>query len=117
MSWPDYHPEFDGGTQSGRMLEPVLHDRNRCGEWASRIRPAPILSAPITLQESTVDWQAGLLPRAHSTWPLVADRMQQGLVACGQALIAALLEGCLDRGIEIRLGTRARRLEREGRER
>ena len=114
MSWPDYHPEFDGGTQSGRMLEPVLHDRNRCGEWATRIRPAPILSVPITLEESTVEWRPAYFPE-RLDMAAVTDRMQRGLVACGQALIAALLEGCLDRGIEIRLGTRARHLERDGR--
>jgi 3-oxosteroid 1-dehydrogenase len=113
MSWPDYHPEFDGGTQSGRMLEPVLHDRTRCGDWASRIRPAPILSVPITLEESTVDWQPAYFPE-RIDMAAVTDRMQRGIVACGQALIAALLEGCLARGIEIRLGTRARRLERDG---
>src|SRR5271169_1969130 len=37
MTWPDYHPEFAGARTSGRMLEPRLHDKTRCGEWAGRI--------------------------------------------------------------------------------
>jgi len=113
MTWPDYHPEFAGARSSGRMLEPRLHDRTRCGEWAGRIRPAPVLSVPITLQESTVDWKPAYFPE-RLDMAMIAERMQQGLVACGQALIAALLEGCLERGVEIVMGSRARRLVRSG---
>jgi succinate dehydrogenase/fumarate reductase flavoprotein subunit len=113
MSWPDYHPEFEGGKATGRMLEPRLFDKGRCGEWAARLRPAPVLVAPITLQESTVDWKAAYFPERVDV-AAVGSRVQHGLVACGQALIAALLAGCLDRGIPIELGARARRLLRDG---
>ena len=113
MTWPDYHPEFAGARSSGRMLEPRLHDRTRCGEWAGRIRPAPVLSVPITLQESTVDWKPAYFPE-RLDMAMIAERMQQGLVACGQALIAALLEGCLERGVEIVMGSAPRRLVRSG---
>jgi 3-oxosteroid 1-dehydrogenase len=113
MTWPDYHPEFAGGKQSGRMLEPRLHDKRRCGAWADRIRPAPVLTVPVTLQESTVEWKAAYFPERFDVAAVTA-RMEQGLVACGQALIAALLEGCLDRGIEIVLGSRGTRLVRDG---
>ncbi len=113
MTWPDYHPEFDGGKIAGRMLEPRLHDKRACGEWAERIRPAPVLTVPVTLQESTVDWQAAYFPERFDMATVMA-RMEQGVVACGQALIAALLEGCLDRGIEIVTGSRATALVRDG---
>ncbi len=111
MSWPDYHPEFEGGTEAGRMLEPRLFDTGRCGEWAARVRPAPVLTAPVTLQESTVEWKAAYFPERVDV-AAIGARVQQGLVACGQALIAALLSGCLERGITIELGVRARRLLR-----
>ena len=113
MTWPDYHPEFAGGKDSGRMLEPRLHDKRRCGAWADRIRPAPVLTVPVTLQESTVEWKPAYFPERFDL-AAVTERMQQGTVTCGQALIAALLEGCLDRGIEIVLGSRATRLHRDG---
>jgi 3-oxosteroid 1-dehydrogenase len=113
MTWPDYHPEFAGGKLAGRMLEPRVHDTHGCGGWAGRIRPAPVLTVPATLQESTVEWQAAYFPEKFDL-ATVGDRMAKGLVACGQALIAALLQGCLERGIEISLGTRATNLVREG---
>jgi 3-oxosteroid 1-dehydrogenase len=112
MTWPDYHPEFTGGKLSGRMLEPRPTDTHGCGEWAERIRPAPVLTVPVTLQESTVDWKAAYFPERFDMG-VVGERMAKGIVTCGQALIAALLEGCLDRGIEILLETRATSLVRE----
>ena len=106
MSWPDYHPEMDGAKQSGRMLEPGLFDTTRLGRWADSLRRPPVLALPITLQEATVDWRPSYFPERFDAAE-VQRRTAVHQVACGQALIGALLEACLSRGIQPVLETRA----------
>ncbi len=115
MSWPDYHPEMDGARPSGRMLEPALYDTTRLGRWAAHLRRPPVLGLPITLQEATVEWRPSYFPERFDAAE-VAQRTADHRVACGQALIGALLEACLSRGIEPRLETRACEIiQRDGR--
>ncbi len=106
MSWPDYHPEMDGAKERGRMLEPALFDVGLLGPWADKLRRAPVLAMPITLQEGTVEWRPAYFPERFDT-TAVQQRLELGQVACGQALVSALLEGCLARAIEPELETRA----------
>jgi 3-oxosteroid 1-dehydrogenase len=106
MTWPDYHPEMDGAKASGRMLEPALFDTGRLGPWAERLRRPPVLALPITLQEATVEWRPTYRPERFDA-DEVQRRVADHRVACGQALIGALLEACLGRGIEPVLETRA----------
>ncbi len=113
MTWPDYHPEMEGARSSGRMLEPALFDTGGLGAWAERLRRPPVLGLPITLQEGTVDWRPGYFPERFDAEE-VRRRVVDHRVACGQALIAALLEACLLRGIEPALGTRACEVTLEG---
>ena len=106
---PDYHPSVAGAKLGGRSLEPQLFDKRTLGTWEEKLRPAPLFLFPVTLQEATFTYQATLKP-----WNLPSDlmieRLEQGIVACGNALVAALLKGCLDRGITIMLDTRGREL-------
>jgi len=113
MSWPDYHPEMDGAKASGRMLEPVLYDTGRLGPWASRLRRPPVLAMPLTLQEATADWRPAYFPQNFDA-AAVQQRLADHRVACGQALIAMLLEACLARGIEPVLDTRAAEIVMDG---
>ncbi len=113
MTWPDYHPEMEGAKDSGRMLEPVLFDTKRLGRWAANLRRPPVLGLPITLQEATVDWRPTYFPERFDP-SVVQQRVADGQVACGQALIGALLEACLSRGIEPLLGTRADEITMRG---
>lgn len=106
LPWPDYHPEMEGARPSGRMLEPHLFDTGVLGEWATRVRKAPVLGLPLTLRESTVEWTPSYTPERFDGGE-VARRVKAGQSACGQALIGGLLHGCLARGIEPRLGARA----------
>ncbi len=109
MSWPDYHPEMDGAKPSGRMLEPALFDAKVLGPWRERLRRPPVLGMPITLQESTVEWRPAYFPDRFDL-AMVQQRIAEHQVACGQALIAGLLAGCLARGIEPELETSAKEL-------
>jgi len=106
MSWPDYHPEMEGAKGSGRMLEPMLYDTSRLGRWADSLRRPPVLGLPITLQEATVEWRPAYFPERFDAVE-VQQRVADHRVACGQALIGALLEACLTRGVEPMLDTRA----------
>ncbi len=114
MTWPDYHPEMEGAKASGRMLEPALYDTNRLGPWAARLRRPPVLGLPIPLQEATVEWRPSYTPEKFDA-AAVQARVAAGQVACGQALIGALLEACLAVGIEPRLETRAVEITMAGR--
>ncbi len=109
MSWPDYHPELEGGRSSGRMLEPALFEGARLGAWVERLRRPPVLGLPITLQEATVEWRPSYFPERFDAGE-IERRVAAGALACGQALVAGLLDACLARGIEPRLETRAREL-------
>ena len=109
ISWPDYHPEMEGARQSGRMIEPALFDTNLLGDWAKQLRRAPVLGLPLTLQESTVEWTPSYTPERYDGAE-IKRRVAAGQVACGQALIAGLLDGCLTRRIEPMLGVRGTEL-------
>ncbi|HET7523807.1 MAG TPA: FAD-dependent oxidoreductase [Acidimicrobiales bacterium] len=106
VAWPDYHPEMEGAHKTGRMVEPALFDSSLLGAWAERVRRAPFLGLPLTLQESTVDWTPSYTPERYDAGE-IKRRVKAGQVACGQALVAALLEGCLSRGVAPVLETRA----------
>jgi succinate dehydrogenase/fumarate reductase flavoprotein subunit len=106
MTWPDYHPEMEGAKGSGRMLEPDLYATGALGEWAARLRRPPVLAVPVTLEEATVEWRPSYRPEQFDA-AAVQQRAADGLVACGQALVAALLAACLERGILPVLGARA----------
>ena len=113
MSWPDYHPEMDGAKSAGRMLEPELFGADALGPWADRLRTAPVLGLPITLQEATADWRPAYQPERFDAAE-IGRRVAARQLACGQALVAALLLACLQRGIEPVLETRAAELTLDG---
>lgn len=105
---PDYHCELPGGKKTGRTLDVSTFDSKLLGDWRDRLRPAPILMIPVTLGEcEEVD---ALISPLNLNMELIAQRMTQGIVGMGMALIGHLLKACLDRGIEPILVTRAREL-------
>jgi succinate dehydrogenase/fumarate reductase flavoprotein subunit len=112
-SMPDYHMSVQGAKMAGRSLEPALFDKRRLGPWESKLRPAPLFLLPVTLQEATFTYQATLRPQNLPS-DLIIQRMEAGLVASGNALVAALLLACIDRGIEILLDTRGIELVTKG---
>jgi 3-oxosteroid 1-dehydrogenase len=96
----DYHAEFPGGRpQGGRTLEPSPIIPKP--EVAAMIRDAPNVTAPVTYLE---------LAGGEINRELLAERKRTGTFTLGRALLAALLEGCLERGVEVRAGQRVREL-------
>lgn len=109
MTAPDYHPELTGAKPGGRSIESQPFDMKVLGEWQSRVRPPNAFAFPITRQEAFGKFDAiyrpWLIPQ-----DLAVERMKNGVVTLGQALVAGLLKAVLDRGIPILLQTRAREL-------
>ena len=98
----DYHAHLEGGReQGGRTLEPQpLLPTPRV---ADLLRDAPNVSAPITYAELA----GGDIDR-----DALRARMEQGIVSMGRALLAALLEACLEAGVTVRTGVRVSRCPR-----
>lgn len=98
--YPDYHPEHPGGRPGGgRSLEPELYPTNRLGDWAQLLAGHPRR------------FLIGDIPSGGGTGVLVPEvaeeRDRLGLEGLGRAMVAALLQGCLDAGIEPRTRHRA----------
>lgn len=108
---PDYQTEREG-AKSARTLEAHFFAKSELGEFAGKLRPSPLMFVPISMQEAF-----GFMSRpAEVPVSQVIKRMQEGLVGSGNALVGRLLKGCLGRGIEFALETRARRLvQKDGR--
>ena len=103
--YSDYHPEHPGGKpQGGRSLELELMSWSGLGAWRDRIanngRMAPVLLAETPLGGAVA------LPDPQ----VIAARTADDLHALGPALVGALLQACLDRGVEPVCGSRANEL-------
>ncbi|SFT93507.1 FAD binding domain-containing protein [Geodermatophilus amargosae] len=118
--YPDYHPERPGGKPGGgRSVEPELFPVPRLGEWAGRMVGAVRRTA---VSESPMGGGTGVLAPE-----VLAARDAEDLEGGGRGMVAALLRGCLDAGIEPVTGARGLelvvedgrvagvRLERDGR--
>jgi succinate dehydrogenase/fumarate reductase flavoprotein subunit len=103
---PDYHPEFAGGKLAGRTLDIEPIDANQLGARRALLRTSPHYP-PITYRERYA-WGR---PEKFD-WGLIGERVARGTVTLGAALVAGLLKACLDAGVEVFVGMRARRLVR-----
>jgi succinate dehydrogenase/fumarate reductase flavoprotein subunit len=108
---PDYYADGDGGKAYGRALEPEVFSKTDLGERAGALRPAPVLSVPLTLEEMLNKYRL-MTGVKNLPMELLSERLQGQVVGMGAALVGGLLKGCLDRGITFMLSTRARELVR-----
>ena len=104
--YPDYHPDMPGARSGGgRSLEPDLFDLSVLGEWAGQLRFWDGSPRPVLLSETS--FGGATAPPPAST---VAERRERGICGMGEALVGSLLAGCLDAGVTVRTGARARQL-------
>jgi 3-oxosteroid 1-dehydrogenase len=98
----DYYAHLPGGKLAGRSVEPVpFPARAELGdEWAARLRTSPHLPW-LTMEEGARFLRGEGLPDVT----LAAQRQADDVRVLGPALVAALVKGLLDRGVEIRTGT------------
>jgi succinate dehydrogenase/fumarate reductase flavoprotein subunit len=100
IAYPDYHAQLPGGRpQGGRTLEPKPIDPEpRAREL---VRDAPNITAPVTY----VELATGEIDKGE-----LARRAERGTLTLGRALLAALVEACLDAGVAVETGRRLREL-------
>ena len=104
--YPDYHPDMPGARPGGgRSLEPDLFDLSVLGEWARRLCLWDGLPRPVLLSETRFGGATVPPPPA-----VIAERRERGVCGMGEALVGSLLAGCLDAGVTVRTGARARQL-------
>ena len=84
-----------GASRAGGRLEPQPYDPTP--EAAALIRDAPNVTGPITY----VELVGGDIDRER-----LAERRARGTLTLGRALLAGLLEACLELGVQIRTGVR-----------
>lgn len=114
---PDLYVEAPGGKFRGRMVSPRPISRNILGRWRNRIRSST-LPQIFTYREMVIGTVLSRPVRTLSRMaPSLLHRLLTRRVGMGNALVAGLLKGCLDRGCEIMAGTAAERLLTEGDER
>jgi 3-oxosteroid 1-dehydrogenase len=98
--YPDYHPERPGATLGGRCLDMEPADLAAMTPLARQVRrPAGYL--PMTHAE----WERWRYPD-RLDWELLRHRDRDGVAANGVALTAALVDGAVRAGVEIRTDCR-----------
>ena len=103
--YPDYYLDRPGALKGGgRALDNHLFDFSILGDWASKVRNNG-MPLPLTLAETPLGGGTGVIPE-----DIMSERLAKDSRGFGQALVGALLKGCLDRGIEPYLDTKAKKL-------
>ena len=90
----DYYADRPGGKPRGRSIESRPYDGRQLGDWAMKVRKSPVFP-PITMEEGAVS------DPAQIDAGLIAKRYEEGILTMGAALVASLLKGLLDRGVEL----------------
>lgn len=108
-NFPDYHPEMEGGKFKGRSLDAGVFDTRLLGAWAQKLRRSPVFAMlPLSINELR---EYGLSANPFNTpMALLQQRLEQGIVSFGAALVGHLFKGLLGRGIEPLLSTPVRKL-------
>ena len=103
--YPDYYLDRPGARpDGGRALDADLFDFNRLGDWRDRVFSSGPVSR-LMLRETPLGG-ASVLPQLQ----VLQARTERDLRGFGQAVVGALLAGCLERGVEPILNAPARRL-------
>jgi 3-oxosteroid 1-dehydrogenase len=104
---PDYQQHYPG-AKTGRCLFAQLFNKKELGEWEDKLRAGTGYDLPIPPYTDVPSCTPHKLP-----WDVIEGLMAQGMVGGGNALVASLFKGCLDRGILALLETRATALIQE----
>lgn len=106
LAHPDYQPDLPGARDGGRTLQGGLFDTRRLGELAARLRPTHS-TVPATKLELD-EWGMDTLDRWD--WALIAQRVSDGVVGMGAALVGELLLAGVRAGVQVRTGAPVKRL-------
>lgn len=92
--FPDYHPDWEGAHSGGRSLEADLFDASVMGDLFAALRPDHRL--PFTMAEYE-EWRIF----TRFPWEDLQRRADRGYVARGRALVAPLLQACVEAGVTV----------------
>jgi succinate dehydrogenase/fumarate reductase flavoprotein subunit len=105
---PDYHAPWEGSSLTSRTVFPDLYQMSRLGELRERVREqGPGSLPPIGNMEGRALMEKGDL---EGIGRIIKERREQGIALRGQALVAGIMEGCVDQDVEFVADTRAREL-------
>ncbi len=107
---PDFRCELEGGKTGGRHLAGLPYDAKQLGEWAGRTRKSQ--SLPLAYYE--IEAMGGPAKIRNWDFQLIAERITEDVRAQGAALVAPLVQAALERGVALRVESRATRLLRDG---
>lgn len=107
---PDFHCELEGGKNGSRHLAALPYDAKQLGIWAESTRKSQ--SLPLAYYE--IEAMGGPARIRNWDFGLIAERIAEDVRAQGAAIVAPLVKACLDRGVELRVNTRASALLRDG---
>ncbi len=107
MSWG--RPAW-GSPQRHAERGAIPFDANGLGPYLERVRRSPVF-LPFT-HEEWERWRSV----ANFDWNVLGDRVARNVFTVGAAIVAALLQGCVNRGIGLRYGVRVERLVYDGQE-
>ncbi|MFL5843523.1 MAG: FAD-dependent oxidoreductase [Solirubrobacteraceae bacterium] len=96
----DYHAQYEGGRpEGGRSLEPLPYDaRSELGDLAPKVRTSPHMFR-LTMEEGAKSLFGEEVPM-----DVAAKRVEDDVRVIGAALVAPLVKGLVDRGVELRTG-------------
>ncbi len=107
--YPDYYLDRPGAIEGGgRALDNKLFDFVELGDWSKKVRNNG-MPIPMTLGETPLGGGTGFVDEA-----VMKERIAKDSRGMGQALVGALLKGCLDKGIEPHIEINTKRLLKEG---
>ncbi|HEY3830126.1 MAG TPA: FAD-dependent oxidoreductase [Solirubrobacteraceae bacterium] len=107
MDYPDTFAELPSGRRSGRHLEVRPLQVSVLGSWTEKVRkPA---NPPYLTGDEVFAHRVHLTP-VGLPMELIGARHGAGEWCGGAGLIAGLLAGCLDAGVQVRLSARAEQL-------
>lgn len=105
--YPDSFVEAPGGVAAGRHLEPDFFALRSLGRWRRHVRPA-VTPGLFTFRELLGQgFIAKLKQITRANLPTILWRLVTGRRSGGNALVAGMLKGCLDCGVDVRLRTAA----------
>jgi 3-oxosteroid 1-dehydrogenase len=112
--YPDYYyPDVASGRKIGRYLTGAPLSGKSLGAARETLHVGPYFLTGITYRE-IFDW-GGVSSRTKWDWDLVKQRREEDMLTYGPGVVAWFYKAALDRGVEFRLNTAAKRLiEQDG---
>jgi hypothetical protein len=98
----DYHPELPGALIRGHSVLPAPFDPAALGTWANLVRRVDVA---LDVAEAL-----GSVNPPEEAPSVTGPSPPEERWARGRALVGALLQGCLERGVRVRTDCRARQL-------